>query len=815
MNYFITITFSFVIVLAVNGCGGGGGGGGISGGGSSAPVVWDSTVDSAKIASYKTAEYNSQYGLNSIDSAQAYSLLERNGKAIAGDGVKIAITDTGVNLTHEDIATNNFGSLHSDPSEDWHGHGSNVASIAAGVKNSIGMHGVAFNAEIISVRVALNGDPDAQFGAEEGVGYAAQNGAKVINMSWGGGGYSSYNGDGNLSSEFPEALLAKSADAIMVAAAGNDGDNDNDGQSFGQDPDYLSHPKPSLPALYANNTEIAGYLIAVGAVDQNNEIADFSNICGVAKNYCLVAPGVSIIGAYKNNGFQVIMSGTSQAAPHVTGAAAVLRAAWPYLSAPQTTQILLDTATDLGVDGVDDIYGHGLLNLGNAVEAQGANNISSLGMVDSIGFDARTSSINTNPIFGNAYSKNLAPILKNAVFFDKYGRDYKANLDQKIVSSHNNSYNLDNLLFTNYSSTILPVNFGENNSNNLTVKFNAANIFSDPISGEVKSNRFGLKYLTLDRSREDQSSFRSSDVAFSYSKNFGSNLKIGFNKNDFANDFSWNNPAQNYRLISYNNFASSPYKKLSLTNFTSDGESQINSNQLNITQNITPNLTTNLSYTSYNQSISINRFSSDESRIFETGLNYKLNDKTKLGFNFGNLKEFNNNFLGSNAQGAFSGGSNPQTKYIALNFTRNIVDNWQLATSYSQGKTNVSGNNLGVFRDFDNIQSRGLAIGLLNDNFLNGRFGVVYSEPLRVYKGTTNIDIPISRDFEGNVQRLTANYVSLVPDGKEKDLEFSYSFNLKNTNAQIDFNGVIQQEANNIKNAKDQYLWMAKYNLKF
>jgi hypothetical protein len=799
MNYFITI-FSIATILAIAGCGGGGGAAPVSSGGGSSSfstipdLTWNSTVNPANIASYKTSEYIAQFGLNEIDAADAYSLLETNGKAIGGDDIKIGISDSGVLDTHKEISAN-YDAADSTSPTDTEGHGTHVASTAAGVKDGVGMHGVAFNAQIISVN--LLGDNTDGSGGGAGIIFAGNAGAKVVNMSWefvescSVGDARCVDGqrtmfaenttnDSNylsiksyLSSEFASAVTN---DVVMAVAAGNDGDSTH----------------LAMPALFAGDAVTNGQMIAVAAVDKNGNIAFYSNQCKQAKNFCLAAPGGSGFSGDGNNIFAadittdssyVEKAGTSMATPHVAGAAAVLLAAWPYLSASQTVQILLETATDLGVAGVDDVYGHGLLNLGNAVTAQGPNNIAPLNLVTSLGFDARTSSISTNPIFGNAYSKNLAPILKDAVFFDKYGRDYKANLDQKITSNNSNSYNLDNLLFTNYSSAALPVSFGENYSNNLMVKFNTSNVFSDPISGETRHNKFGLKHLTIDRSKEDQSGFNSSNVAFSYSKNFSSNLKVGFNKNDFSSDFSWDNPAQNYHLISYNNFASSPYKKLSLANFTSDGESQINSNQLNIAQNITPNLTTNLSYTSYNQSNSINKFSSDESRIFETGLSYKLNNKTKFGFNFGNLKELNNNFLGSNAQGAFSGGSNPQTKYVALNFTRNLVDNWQLTTSYSQGKTNVSGNSLGVFRDFNDIQSRGLAVGLLNNSFFNGRFGVVYSEPLRVYKGTTNIDIPISRDLEGNVQRLTANNVSLVPDGKEKDLEFSYSFNLKESDA--------------------------------
>jgi hypothetical protein len=108
-----------------------------------------------------------------------------------------------------------------------------------------------------------------------------------------------------------------------------------------------------------------------------------------------------------------------------------------------------------------------------------------------------------------------------------------------------------------------------------------------------------------------------------------------------------------------------------------------------------------------------------------------------------------------------------------------------------------------------------MALGLLNDNFLGGRLGIVYSEPLRIYYGTVDVDIPVSRDMEGNVQRLTANNLSLKPKGKEQDLEISYSFNLKNSDSNFSFNGIAQRQANNIKEVPDQYLAIARYELRF
>lgn len=801
-----------ILILSISGCGGGGGGGGSSGGSlvqyASGIVDHDPYASTSLIASYKTAEYDHRYSLSNIRAAEAYALLDENSKPVAGDGTKIAISDTGVNTSHPEISTN-YDSANSNNNSggDLDGHGSNVASIAAGVKDGLSgddnTHGVAFNAQIVSVKVI---DSDGSAG-EIGVKWLEDNdvsNVKVVNMSW---AYTDFDGSflsdvvggstynwikSSLATEF---TAATNLDMVMTVAVGNDGSTTN----------------VAMPALFAGDDVIAGKMIAVAAVDSTNTIADFSNHCSQVKNYCLVAPGVGILGAYTGTDY-AIYSGTSQAAPHVAGAVAVLRAAWPLLSAATTVQILLDSAIDLGVVGVDDVYGHGLLNLEEAVHAQGANHVPASFSLDGAGYDARNTSIITSSIFGNAYAKNIAPALQNAVFFDKYGRDYKANLDQKISSIQNGNYSLDNILFNNYNSTGLPLRFGADYSNNLQIKFVARNFISDPFSGAITTNRYGLKYLTVDNSKTDPHQINSSDVTFFYSKNFNENLKVAFTKNDFNGDFSSDNPAQNF--ISYNNFSSSPYQKVSQLNFASNGYDRLSSNQLSISQNITSKLQSNFSFTNFNKSESIGKLSSNQSQIFDGGFNYQLNNKTIFGLNYGNFKEFDDRFLGSQSSGAFSFGSNSATRYIKFNFSRKLNNNWQLLANYSEGKTNISGNQIGIFRDFNNVRSRSMAVGILGNNILGGKFGMVYSEPLRVYKGTTNIDIPISRDLAGNVQRLTMDGISLKPDGKERDLEFSYSFNLRN-DSNFSLNSIIQNQPGNIKSASQQYLWLARYNLKF
>ena len=128
----------------------------------------------------------------------------------------------------------------------------------------------------------------------------------------------------------------------------------------------------------ANDNAVDKWL-AVVATDLNNRIAPFSNGCGIARNYCLAAPGTRILSTFHRQeaGDKVergygIYSGTSMAVPMVSGALAVLKGRDSQLTAKQAVEIILKTATDLGAPGVDDVYGHGLLNLAKALEPQGA-----------------------------------------------------------------------------------------------------------------------------------------------------------------------------------------------------------------------------------------------------------------------------------------------------------------------------------------------------------------------------------------------------------------------------------------------------------
>ncbi|WXT99312.1 MAG: hypothetical protein Ctma_0035 [Catillopecten margaritatus gill symbiont] len=402
---FILLFFSIVL----SGCGGGGGG-------SSSSVVVKNPP-----AYYETTEYNSQYGLSNIKASEIYS------DGYSGSGVTVAVIDTGVDLDHPDlidnIASGGYDYVDDDADANPNGqgafmsHGTHVAGIIAGVKNDIGMHGVAYSAKILALRA---GDSAGSlFGAiESSIDQAISQGAKVINASFGSSGIGTSTKD--------KWLKAHNNDIVSVHAAGNDylkstAYDDNN-------PLYGAR----LP-IESGYEALANTLIAVVATDSSNVIADYSNRCGDAMAWCMAAPGNSIYSTVdttdatdaNSDGYDVY-SGTSMAAPHVSGAVAVLRSKWPSKTAAETVTILYDTATDLGNTGTDAIYGRGLLNLDNAVYAQGALTVQTASGGSHYLSDSGFSS---SSMLGNALSQSI-----ETAVYDKYKRDYYFNLNNAITT---------------------------------------------------------------------------------------------------------------------------------------------------------------------------------------------------------------------------------------------------------------------------------------------------------------------------------------------------------------------------------------------
>lgn len=302
-------------------------------------------------------------------------------------------------------------------------HGMHVAGTIAANRDGDGMHGVAFGADLSAARlfndsltvvdldcIFLNdclelGTSASASAFEHMYDQAIAQGVRAMNHSW---GYTYYAYTPEVAEAYHDLLMADPrigaihqaiADAslqsgmIQVFSAGN---------TNVIIPTPAQSPEPTLPAtLPAIIPEIEQYWVSVVNLNENLTLSNRSMKCGISAQWCIAAPGTNILstvldergnedgdwlgdwefdeagnlhlvtGDRTGDPAYELNSGTSMAAPHVTGALGLLFERFPYLTGAQVRDVMLTTATDLGEEGVDEIYGWGLLNLEKAIEGYG------------------------------------------------------------------------------------------------------------------------------------------------------------------------------------------------------------------------------------------------------------------------------------------------------------------------------------------------------------------------------------------------------------------------------------------------------------
>lgn len=298
--------------------------------------------------------FTQQYHHTNIGSAAGWTLQTGNGT------VRIAILDTGSDLDHPDLAANHYTNPNDPPNgvdddnngytDDTYGwdfidndgvpqatvndHGVHVGGLAAAAtNNAIGIAGTGYNCVHVPIRV---GEDRAITAGYQGIVYAADQGFDIINCSWG-----SFN-----SSPFAQDVITYAAinkGALVVAAAGNSGAD-----------------RAYYPAAY-------NYVLAVGALQQDNQRANFSNY-GYWVD--IMAPGLNILSTL-NDGDYGSNSGTSMASPIVAGVAGLVKASYPGLTGLQIAERIKATATDISQVGGNGFYenkiGKGMVNPGGAL----------------------------------------------------------------------------------------------------------------------------------------------------------------------------------------------------------------------------------------------------------------------------------------------------------------------------------------------------------------------------------------------------------------------------------------------------------------
>ena len=323
------------------------------------------------------ASCRDQWYLRSGNLQKSWDLLRTRGIAAGGDSsVVVAVIDTGVDYTHEDLKDNIWVNTKEIPGNgidddgngciddvygvdletgrdsgmDDNGHGTHVAGIIAASNNHIGVVGLAYNVKLMPIKAGMASGFFNQSQIAKGILYAYNNGADVINMSFGGSASTI---------AVQDALETAYTRCVLVAAAGNDGA-----------PNEGLLARPTYPAALS-------YVMGVMSVDIRGVESGFTNYDVAAYNsveYEVYAPGSQILSTIPGNRYAT-WSGTSMAAPYVSAMAALLRSAYPDTNTYPTKFIYGQIAATGGRNAIcydPSPSGHGLHNLPKIVDIYNA-----------------------------------------------------------------------------------------------------------------------------------------------------------------------------------------------------------------------------------------------------------------------------------------------------------------------------------------------------------------------------------------------------------------------------------------------------------
>lgn len=403
--------------------------------------VKDSTINytegtkSTNLVKKDDKQLNYNFSFHSkIGTATAYA------QGWTGNNVKVAILDSGIDYNHTDLNDNIVGVYsvlsYNDIAVsgfDDNKHGTMVAGIIGAEANGVGVTGVAYDADLISIKVLNNKGSGSFSSVAEGLKIATAADAKVVNISI--GGISSYN-NAEINQVYKDAIAA---DTSIVVAAGNQNSmcTNNAGGISG-----CSYPAV-LPILAPELLNGDGAFIVVGSVDKNGNKASYSNSAGILKNFFMVAPGgnvstTELVYTTTTGGGYAPNYGTSFSAPMVTGAFALLAQKYPYLKGTDIANILFASATDLGAVGVDEVFGHGLLNIDKAMQPVGTLKLPTTKNINNVA--ANSSSVNNTGLVQSA-SMGIDINLNNVLSLDSYNRGFNTKINK---TKNDDSYSKNN-----------------------------------------------------------------------------------------------------------------------------------------------------------------------------------------------------------------------------------------------------------------------------------------------------------------------------------------------------------------------------------
>lgn len=313
------------------------------------------TFEQLAVRAFETPEY---FAANALPIVKASTLYARGG---TGQGVKVALIDAGLNSElpafQGRLADIGYDFVRQQPGTvDIKGHGTQMAGILAANKNAQGMHGIAFNAQLIPMRFGDDKEP-FYFDSEIAQGWrlAHAQGARFFSNSWANPIEANTN-------EMPvyERLMGDSLEAAKQLVAEGAVFVFSTGNEVKREP----LAEPGLPALVPELEK--GWIAVMALKNDGSAINLMSNYCGLAARWCIAVPGgdggAGLLTTQKDGSYGPT-AGTSPAAALVSGALAALQSRFPEMTPQQVRDRLLSTANRTGIYANSEAYGRGLMDL--------------------------------------------------------------------------------------------------------------------------------------------------------------------------------------------------------------------------------------------------------------------------------------------------------------------------------------------------------------------------------------------------------------------------------------------------------------------
>ena len=792
------------LVVTLCGCGGGGGGQKPANTGITVPPPtsnqdnskppWNSFADQIQdpsnlnqlAAEFETDEYDAMGALAMINASSAYA------RGASGAGVTVGVIDSGVYEEHIEFAQGGgnkveyAGSDYSSGnprSDDAIGHGTLVAGVVAANKDGfelssgVNMHGVAFDASILAYEIPLGSgggpyDPieveqinfsDDNYFANRFTTMADQ--VDIINLSFGFSGVITSYTATQVESAFGltiDALAQQNKSrgerSIFVFSAGNAW---NDLDEFDNLVDATSPElMPGLPYLFP---ELKDHMLAVAAVDDSGEIAFYSNHCGVAADYCLVAPGGGDgngngnvetheriwgptppeadgeVGAHYYGG----AIGTSFAAPVVSGSLALLKQMFPTVGNHELAARLLTTANKTGIYSDSSIYGQGLLDLDAATRPVGALGVAS---GDNLNSGLSDIGVNTISVAGAGLSSSLVSALQghNMALFDQQGFPFLRDASQLVQQSQ-----------PSLTASRLQHHEQQLSSGARLQLGKSSNLIDHQGSGlqsDYLALQFGSQPNAYDQNTVDRFMGINANPGWFFGVYADAFVTPNFNSDDSSFAAPWLNFARH-------GWSSGGAMNLGLGKFRVgmfEGSQFKHSGAGDLLTGPSENHSHGslLEYALWSPAFSINfqrGFISEEESLLGAS----------LGTNLGKLQDSGTEFFGLNG-------------HVQFNST------WQGIFAVYLGATQ-SGlvENRGLFNVDKSINSNSWSLGLNSspDWQTDDRLSISLHQPLRVQSGQGSLQLATGRTIDRQVIYETIDF-DLQPQGREQQLELLYQFKL-------------------------------------